>query len=158
METGTALPEVTATLADGSALPLPSLAGAPAVVYFYPKADTPGCTKEAEQFTALADDFAAAGVTVVGISKDAPAALAKFAAKRSLTVRLASDETGAICDAFGIWGEKSMYGKTYMGIERPAGARMAQGEGAGARGGGTGGGEGVVTARSAGSVPADCSW
>lgn len=131
METGTILPEATVTLADGSALALPSLAGRPAVIYFYPKADTPGCTREAEDFTVLADDYAAAGVAVVGISKDAPAALAKFAAKRSLTVRLASDESGAACDAFGTWGEKSMYGKTYMGIERAtflfgADGRLAQ--------------------------------
>ena len=106
------------TLADGTALALGDLKGAPAVVYFYPKADTPGCTREAHDFSALADDFAAAGATVVAVSKDAPAALAKFAAKRALTVRLASDDSGAACDAFGVWGEKSMYGRTYMGIER----------------------------------------
>ncbi|WP_375391266.1 peroxiredoxin [uncultured Sphingomonas sp.] len=118
METGTALPDVTVTLADGSAQALPALAGHPAVVYFYPKADTPGCTREAEDFTALADRFAAAGVAVIGISKDPPAALAKFAAKRNLTVRLGSDESGAASDAFGVWGEKQMYGRTYMGVER----------------------------------------
>ena len=131
MDTGTALPEATVTLADGSTLALPALAGAPAVIYFYPKADTPGCTREAEDFTALADDYAAAGVRVVGISKDPPTALAKFAAKRALTVTLASDDSGAVCDAFGTWGEKSMYGKTYMGIERAtflfgADGRLAQ--------------------------------
>ena len=119
MNTGDALPEATVTLADGTPLALGcSPAGKPAVIYFYPKADTPGCTREAEDFTRLADEFAAAGVEVVGVSKDSPAALAKFAAKRSLTVRLASDESGDVCDAFGVWGEKQMYGKTYMGVER----------------------------------------
>lgn len=118
MDTGDGLPNATVTLADGTALALPSLAGSPAVVYFYPKADTPGCTREAEDFTALAADFATAGVSVIGLSKDGPAALAKFAAKRALTVRLAADETGAASEAFGVWGEKSMYGRTYMGLER----------------------------------------
>ena len=118
METGSTLPDVTVTLADVSALALPSLAGAPAVVYFYPKADTSGCTREALDFSGLGAAFAAAGATVIAVSKDSPAALAKFAAKHGLTVRLAADESGAACDAFGVWGEKSMYGRTYMGIER----------------------------------------
>ena len=118
MEPGATLPDVTVTLADGGALALSSLKGAPAVLYFYPKADTTGCTREAQDFSALADAFAAAGAAVVGISKDTPAALGKFAVKHGLTVRLASDASGAACDAFGVWGEKSMYGRTYMGIER----------------------------------------
>lgn len=118
METGDPLPDVTVTLADGAALALASLAGAPAVLYFYPKADTPGCTREAEDFTALAEQFAAAGVAVIGVSKDAPAKLAKFAAKRALAVRLASDEGGEACEAFGVWGEKQLYGRAYMGVER----------------------------------------
>ncbi len=112
------LPDVTVTLSDGTPLALPSLTGKPAVIYFYPKADTPGCTREAEDFTALAPDFAAAEAAVVGISKDPPAKLAKFAAKRALTVRLAADEDGAACEAFGVWGEKQLYGRTYMGVER----------------------------------------
>ena len=118
METGTTLPDVTVTRADGTTLALPSLAGKPAVVYFYPKADTSGCTREAQDFSALNDEFAAAGAAVIGVSKDAPAALVKFAGKHALTVQLASDDSGAVCDAFGVWGEKSMYGRTYMGIER----------------------------------------
>lgn len=122
MEPGSTLPDVTVTLADAgadaTALALPTLAGSPAVVYFYPKADTGGCTREAQDFSALADGFAAAGATVTGVSKDTPAVLGKFAAKHGLTVRLASDATGAACDAFGVWGEKSMYGRTYLGIER----------------------------------------
>ena len=118
METGATLPDVTLVAADGEPLALSGLKGKPAVVYFYPKADTPGCTREAEDFTALADEFMAAGVTVIGVSKDAPTKLAKFAAKRALTVRLASDEDGSACEAFAVWGEKQLYGKTYMGIER----------------------------------------
>lgn len=118
METGAALPDVTLAGADGAPLALKSLAGRPAVIYFYPKADTPGCTREAEDFTALGPDFAAAGATVVGVSRDTPAKLAKFAAKRALTVRLAADEDGAACEAFGVWGEKQLYGRTYMGVER----------------------------------------
>lgn len=118
MYTGATLPDVTVVLADGTPLALPSLAGRPAVIYFYPKADTPGCTREAEDFTALAESFAANGVAVVGVSKDAPGKLQKFAAKRALTVQLASDEGGAACEAFGVWGEKQLYGRTYMGVER----------------------------------------
>lgn len=118
METGATLPDVGVVGADGAPFALASFKGRPAVIYFYPKADTPGCTREAEDFTALADGFAAAGVAVIGVSKDAPAKLAKFAAKRALTVRLAGDESGAACEAFGVWGEKQLYGKTYMGIER----------------------------------------
>lgn len=112
------LPDVSVTLADGTALPLPSLVGRPAVIYFYPKADTSGCTREAQDFSALDDAFAQAGVRVIGISKESPAALTKFAGKHDLTVTLGSDDTGAACDAFGVWGEKSMYGRTYMGVER----------------------------------------
>lgn len=117
METGATLPDVTVTLADGTPLSLASLAGAPAVVYFYPKADTSGCTREALDFSMLGEEFAAVGATVVAISKDAPKALTRFADKHGLTVRLASDD-GAACDAFGVWGEKQLYGRTYMGIER----------------------------------------
>jgi peroxiredoxin Q/BCP len=113
METGTPLPDVRVTLADGTALALPSLAGKPVVLYFYPKADTPGCTREAQDFSALAGE-----VRVIGISKDPPAKLAKFAGKHGLTVQLASDDSGAACEAFGVWGEKQLYGRTYMGIER----------------------------------------
>jgi peroxiredoxin Q/BCP len=89
-----------------------------AVIYFYPKDDTSGCTREAQDFTALAEDFAAAGVRVIGISKDSTASHAKFVAKHALAVELASDEDGTAFDAFGVWGEKQMYGRIYMGIER----------------------------------------
>ena len=94
-----------------------SLSG-PTVVYFYPKADTPGCTNEARDFSEHADAFAAAGVTVIGVSKDPVKKLDRFKAKYDLKVVLASDEESGVTEAFGVWVEKSMYGKTYMGIER----------------------------------------
>ena len=127
MEGGTALPDVTVTLVDGGALALPSLAGAPAAIYFYPKADTPGCTREGQDFSALADAFAAAGTTVLGLSRDPPAKLARFAAKHGLAIRLASDESGAASEAFGVWGEKQLYGRTYLGLERATFLFNAQG-------------------------------
>ena len=111
------LPDVTATGADGAPLRLRDL-GRPLVVYFYPKDDTPGCTREAQDFSALADDFAAAGVTLLGISRDSVAKHGKFTAKHALTVPLASDLDGSVTEAFGVWGERQMYGRTYMGIER----------------------------------------
>jgi peroxiredoxin Q/BCP len=88
------------------------------VLYFYPKDDTPGCTTEAIDFSALAAAFAAADTTVVGVSKDSVKSHEKFAAKHSLAVQLASDPDGAVIEAFGSWVEKSMYGKKYMGIDR----------------------------------------
>lgn len=90
----------------------------PTVLYFYPKADTPGCTNEAKDFTAHADAFAAARVIVIGVSKDPVKKLDKFKAKYDLEVTLASDEETGVCEGYGVWVEKSMYGKTYMGIER----------------------------------------
>jgi peroxiredoxin Q/BCP len=119
LDTGDAIPAVTLKDADGVDFTLDAYRGKPLVVYFYPKADTPGCTNEAKDFTALADAFAAAGVPVIGVSKDKPAKLKKFADKYGLSVILASDEdAGAVCEAFGTWVEKSLYGRKYMGIER----------------------------------------
>jgi peroxiredoxin Q/BCP len=103
---------------DGASFTLARYAGKPLVLYFYPKADTPGCTSEAQAFTALAGEFAKLGVPVVGVSKDKPAKLRKFIDKYGLKVVLASDEQGGFCEAFGTWIEKSMYGRSYMGIER----------------------------------------
>lgn len=117
MEQGDAIPAVTVKTAQDEPLVLGELVG-PLVVYFYPKDDTSGCTREAQDFTALAAEFAAAGVGVIGISKDSPAKHRKFSEKHALTVELVSDEDGAACEAFGVWGEKQLYGKTYMGIER----------------------------------------
>jgi len=118
MDTGTTIPPVSVTTPDGATLPLTSLKGQPLVVYFYPKDDTSGCTKEAQAFSALAHDFAAAGARLLGISKDSPASHAKFIAKYDLTVPLGSDTDGSVTEAFGVWVEKSMYGKKYMGIDR----------------------------------------
>lgn len=88
------------------------------VLYFYPKDDTPGCTIEAIDFTRLAPEFEAAGTTVIGLSKDSVKAHDKFCRKHGLGIILASDEGGTACEDYGVWVEKSMYGKTYMGIER----------------------------------------
>src|SRR3546814_2355538 len=97
---------------------LAGLKGAPLVVYFYPKADTPGCTVEAQDFTRLAPEFAHLGAHVIAVSRDAPAKLCKFRDKYGLIVRLASDEDGSVCEAFGTWVEKQNYGRPYMGNER----------------------------------------
>lgn len=102
----------------GGRVSLDGLKGRRAVVYFYPKADTPGCTTEGQDFSALIDDFAAAGATVIGVSKDPVRKLDRFKAKYDLKVILASDEDGAACEAWGVWGEKTLYGRVYMGIER----------------------------------------
>lgn len=115
---GDPVPAVTPLDADGAPLPLAGLVGKPFVVYFYPKADTPGCTTEAQDFTRLADDFAAHGAQVIAVSRDTPAKLCKFRDKYGLTVRLAADADERTCAAFATWVEKSMYGRSYMGIER----------------------------------------
>ena len=114
---GDKVPALKTTLSDGSELNLSS-PGGPLVLYFYPKDDTSGCAREAQDFTALAGDFAQAGVKVVGLSRDPMKKHDKFIAKYDLKVPLASDEDGAISDAFGTWVEKSMYGRKYMGMER----------------------------------------
>lgn len=114
---GDTLPVVTVHDADGNAVALPALK-APFVLYFYPKADTPGCTKEGQQFSELKPQFDAAGVAIYGMSKDKPAKLAKFAAKYALAVTLLSDETTDAIEQMGVWVEKSLYGRQYMGIER----------------------------------------
>ena len=90
----------------------------PVVLYFYPKDDTPGCTKEAIGFTAELEAFAASGATVLGVSKDTVAKHEKFIAKHDLKIALLSDEEGDVCERYGTWVQKQMYGKTYMGIER----------------------------------------
>jgi thioredoxin-dependent peroxiredoxin len=97
---------------------LSSLAGKAIVVYFYPKDDTSGCTAEAIAFNGLRKDFEAAGATIIGISADSAASHAKFKKKHDLAITLASDEKKEALEAYGVWVEKSMYGKKYMGIER----------------------------------------
>jgi thioredoxin-dependent peroxiredoxin len=88
------------------------------VVFFFPRADTPGCSKEAEQFSALHEEFTAQNTVVIGVSKDRPAKQAKFRAKYGLTCLLGADHETNFCEEFGVWVEKSLYGKTYMGIQR----------------------------------------
>jgi thioredoxin-dependent peroxiredoxin len=97
---------------------LKELKGQPFVLYFYPRADTPGCTKEACAFESGLPDFSQLGVTIIGVSKDSMKALEKFAAKYNLTFPLASDPEGTTIEAYGAWQEKSLYGRKYMGIER----------------------------------------
>ena len=114
---GAPAPDFELAGADGP-VRLADFAGKPLVVYFYPKDDTSGCTREAQDFTALAGDFARAGVALLGVSKDSVASHAKFTAKYGLAVPLASDPEGAMIEAYGSWVEKNMYGRKYMGIER----------------------------------------
>jgi peroxiredoxin Q/BCP len=97
---------------------LSDFAGGTLALYFYPKDDTTGCTREAQAFSALAPDFAKAGVAVVGVSKDSLASHRKFQAKYGLAVRLASDPDGAVVARYGSWVEKSLYGRRYMGVDR----------------------------------------
>ena len=116
---GDTMPDIALATPDGGSIRPADLAGKPAVIFFYPKDDTPGCTTENLDFTALSDEFAKAGVQLLGVSKDAPARHAKFIAKHGLTAPLASDaETGGLSDALGIWTEKQNYGRTYMGMVR----------------------------------------
>lgn len=117
LEQGNAAPDVTFITPDGERS-IAAYKGRKLVLYFYPKDDTSGCTKEAQEFTALAGDFEKAGTAVVGVSKDSVASHTKFANKYDLKVELGSDGDGAVCEAFGVWVEKSMYGRKYMGIER----------------------------------------
>lgn len=117
-DTGDTAPDFTLPRDGGGSLTLSDLRPQRVVVYFYPKDDTTGCTIEAQDFTTLQADFAAAGVTVIGISKDSVKSHDKFVKKYTLGVILASDEAGTTCEDYGVWVEKAMYGKTYMGIER----------------------------------------
>ena len=103
---------------DTGSFSLAGQSGDKTVIFFFPRADTSGCTKEAIAFSGLLDAFAAAGCGVIGISKDSAAKQAKFRAKHGLTCLLGADDTTDICEQFGVWMEKSMYGKTYMGIQR----------------------------------------
>ncbi len=114
---GDKAPNIDVTASDGEVVNLASPA-TPLVLFFYPKDDTSGCTREAQDFTELAGDFARAGVRILGVSRDPMKKHHKFIAKYDLKVPLASDEEGRISDAFGTWIEKSMYGRKYMGMER----------------------------------------
>jgi thioredoxin-dependent peroxiredoxin len=114
---GDKAPSITVTATNGSSINL-AAPGQPLVLYFYPKDDTSGCTREAQDFTELADDYARAGVKVVGVSRDPMKSHDKFIGKYNLKVPLVSDEDGRISEAFGTWVQKSMYGRKYMGMER----------------------------------------
>ena len=117
IEQGGKAPQMMVTASDGSSVNL-AAPGQPLVLYFYPKDDTSGCTREAQDFTAMAADFAGAGAKVIGVSRDPMAKHEKFIAKYGLSVPLAADEDGRISEAFGTWVQKSMYGRKYMGMER----------------------------------------
>jgi len=118
LETGSEAPDFALPRAGGGTLSLSALRPAKVVLYFYPRDDTPGCTREAQDFTARAAEFEAAGVHVLGISRDSVASHEKFSAKHGLGVTLLSDTDGAVCEAYGVWVEKKMYGRASMGIER----------------------------------------
>lgn len=115
---GDRVPDVQLTGMNGEPVSPADFRGQKLVLYFYPKDDTSGCTREAQDFTALADAFEKEGTWVLGVSRDNPASHARFTGKYDLKVRLASDVEGKVCEAFGTWTEKSMYGRKYMGIER----------------------------------------
>ena len=131
LKPGDPAPRFDLPTAGGGRVELAHLKGKRVVLYFYPKDDTPGCTTEALNFTENAKQFAALETVIVGISRDSAAKHDKFAAKYGLTHILAADEDGAVCERYGVWVEKSMYGRRYMGIERTtfllgADGRLAQ--------------------------------
>ncbi len=116
---GDPLPDIAMTTPDGGTLRPSDFAGRKLVLFFYPKDDTPGCTTENKDFSELSDQFAAAGVALIGVSKDPPKKHQRFIEKHGLTAPLASDaEADGLSDVLGIWTEKSMYGRSYMGMVR----------------------------------------
>lgn len=115
---GDPAPDIELPADGGGSFSLAALRGRKVVVYFYPKDDTPGCTTEAIDFSALGDAFAAADTQVVGISTDPTRSHDSFKRKHGLAVTLASDEDKSVVMAYGVWGERSLYGRTFMGIER----------------------------------------
>ena len=118
LSVGTPAPDFTLPRDGGGQVTLKDFSGRKVVLYFYPKADTPGCTKEAISFNALRKAFAEADTAILGVSADSVKAQDKFRDKYSLAFPLVSDETHRMLEAYGVWGEKSMYGKTFMGVER----------------------------------------
>lgn len=114
---GTSAPDF-ALSGDAGPIALGDFAGMKLVLYFYPKDDTPGCTTEGKDFSALLSEFATAGAKIVGVSRESAKSKAKFRAKHGLSVVLGADHDGVVTQAYGVWVEKAMYGKTYMGIER----------------------------------------
>jgi peroxiredoxin Q/BCP len=118
VDVGDMAPDFTLPTDGGGEISLSALKGKKVIVYFYPKDLTKGCTTQACEFRDSLPDFSAADAEIIGISKDSVSSHDKFKAKHELTFDLASDEEGTVCDAYGVWKEKKMYGKTYMGIER----------------------------------------
>jgi peroxiredoxin Q/BCP len=118
VEEGTEAPDFTLPIDGGETLTLSSLKGNPVVLYFYPKDDTSGCTKQAVAFSEHKASFEKQGAKIIGVSPDSPQKHDKFKEKHNLTVTLASDEEKTVCEAYGVWVEKSMYGRKYMGVER----------------------------------------
>ena len=115
---GDPAPDVTLEAMDGRPISLADYRGQKLVLYFYPKDDTSGCTREAQDFTALAGEFENAGAWILGVSKDDAGKHRKFTDKYELKIPLATDRDGSVCEAFGTWVQKSMYGRKYMGIDR----------------------------------------
>ena len=115
---GDLAPDFTLPRDGGGTVSLATLGPDPVVLFFYPADDTPGCTTEAQEFSARMTRFRKAGAQVFGISRDSVASHDRFVAKRYLTTPLLSDEDGAVCAAYGVWGEKTNFGKTYMGVRR----------------------------------------
>ncbi|GAB4184527.1 MAG: thioredoxin-dependent thiol peroxidase [Thalassobaculales bacterium] len=118
LKVGDPAPDFTMPVAGGGSVSLAALAGRKVVLYFYPKDDTSGCTREACGFRDALPQFTGIDATVIGVSRDSVASHDKFARKYDLNFTLASDDTGAVSEAYGTWVEKSMYGKKYMGMER----------------------------------------
>ena len=118
LQPGDPAPDFTLPTDNGGSITLSALQGRKVILYFYPKDDTPGCTKEACGFRDALPDFTGSGAEVIGISKDSVAKHDKFKAKYELPFTLASDTDGAVCAAYGTWVEKSLYGRKYMGIDR----------------------------------------
>ena len=118
VEAGQQAPDFTLPDQEGDPVSLSDFRGKPVVLYFYPKADTPGCTTQACGIRDHRADYDAAGAIVLGVSPDPVKAVKRFADKQSLTFRLLADEDHGVCDTYGVWGEKTMYGKTYWGAKR----------------------------------------
>jgi len=126
-EKGNSAPQITLSAVPGDEVTLGKSARGQ-VIFFYPKDNTPGCTNEAKDFTAMKSEFDALGYDIIGVSKDSLKAHGNFITKQELDVVLASDPDGEACEAYGVWVEKKMYGKTYMGIERSTFLVSAKGE------------------------------
>jgi thioredoxin-dependent peroxiredoxin len=118
LQDGDIAPDFELPTDDGERVKLSQLRGKPVVVYFYPKDDTSGCTVEAKDFSRLAAEFRKAGIEIIGVSPDSVESHHKFRNKHDLTIRLAADTDKVAAMAYGVWAQKSMYGRTYMGVER----------------------------------------